>query len=476
MIYYDLSSLVRWWGPPAGIVRVQARLAAFARARRADVVFTVFDPDALVWRRVSPEWIDRIIDGQAVVDMSLLPDPIRRKVRIQDRLPVPLREGFHWVTRSRRKGLTFLEEMRLCSRSAQTGAILERLIDRLAGEKHLARFRTADGRRIAAPAFRTIAAEPVVPGKGDTVFTVQAEWTHTNIAAIAAMKGERGFRYVAFCHDLIPLRHPEWVEAGEAEAFRAYYEVAIDVADRFLAPSRHVASDLARYAAERGIAVPDIRVTPLGADIGSELGPALAALPDGLEHHRYVLYVSTIEPRKNHGMLGRAWRRLIEDGTVDRHRLRLVLVGRMGYRAKEIRASLDELAGVTVIENASDDVVRTLYASAAICVYPSLDEGFGLPPIEALGFGRPIAASAAGSMPEVLGDRAVLLDPDNDLAWADCIRAWIDRPDEREAFAASARLRYRPLDWDAAAGAIFDAAVLEADAGNRHGGIRWMKD
>jgi glycosyltransferase involved in cell wall biosynthesis len=119
----------------------------------------------------------------------------------------------------------------------------------------------------------------------------------------------------------------------------------------------------------------------------------------------------------------------------------------------ELKQSLLHLSGI------DDAALSKLYADAGFCVYPPKFEGFGLPPIEALAAGKALIVSNAGPIPEVVGDFALCLDPDDLEAWTTHLRDWINGSPERERYARRARENYRPLGWDESARMFFDAAM-----------------
>jgi glycosyltransferase involved in cell wall biosynthesis len=139
--------------------------------------------------------------------------------------------------------------------------------------------------------------------------------------------------------------------------------------------------------------------------------------PGDDEREPFILYPARPWPHKNHARLLEAFTALRET----RPRLRLILTGGDLER-------LDPLPeGVTRLGTVSSERVASLYRRAACLVFPSLYEGFGLPPLEAMACGCPVAAANAGAIPEVCGDAAVLFDPTD----VDAIAAGILEADER---------------------------------------------
>jgi alpha-1,3-rhamnosyl/mannosyltransferase len=103
-----------------------------------------------------------------------------------------------------------------------------------------------------------------------------------------------------------------------------------------------------------------------------------------------------------------------------------------------------------------DDRLKALYQGAVALVYPSRYEGFGLPLIEAMACGTPVIASNAASMPEVVGDAGVLLDPTDETAWTRAITRFLTDPDERRRLSQASLARAAAFSWDRTARATFD--------------------
>ncbi len=174
---------------------------------------------------------------------------------------------------------------------------------------------------------------------------------------------------------------------------------------------------------------------------------------------RLILYVGTIEPRKNLPALLRAYSALRRRGCEHR----LAIVGREGWRSHGFWGTLKELGlgGEVLMPGYVPDAdLPALYGAAEVFVFPSLYEGFGLPVLEAMACGTPVVCSAVSSLPEVAGEAALLVPPEDAGALAAAIERVLGDPALRARLRAEGLARARRFTWEAAA-----RATLEVYAG-----------
>ena len=233
-----------------------------------------------------------------------------------------------------------------------------------------------------------------------------------------------GVRATVF-HDLVPFRHPEWCTARTISMHTRKARNAARTCDVVFANSHATAEDLVELL---GIERERIVHAPPG------LEPGLA--PEGWAAHlgsSAILGLGTIEPRKNLARLVEAWRLL--DGELE-----LTLVGGEGWGDRPDLAD----PRIRRLGSVRGDV-GSLYRGAAVLVYPSLYEGFGMPVIEAMACGTPVVASAHPSLDEACGDAAVRVDPLDPEAIAAGVRDALARRDELVplGFAHAAQFSWR---------------------------------
>jgi glycosyltransferase involved in cell wall biosynthesis len=212
-----------------------------------------------------------------------------------------------------------------------------------------------------------------------------------------------------------------------------------------------------RFCGGFGIDNPAAHVFPLGCNL-----PAVrieSGLPPALKGKRFALFVSTIEPRKNHRVLYDAWDRCIRSGMVDAQCDRLVFVGRVGWNVddlmREVSANPATRDSIVVLNEVDDDALATLYRECAFVVFPSFWEGYGIPVAEALGYGKPCISSDAGSLSEIGGDLVMRLDPKDTIRWAETIAHYLRSPGEVEEWSRRIEAEHTPVTWDISAQKFF---------------------
>lgn len=233
---------------------------------------------------------------------------------------------------------------------------------------------------------------------------LDADVIHTPIFIVPPRKKQP---LVVTVHDLTLLHFPQHHPWNTRILMGTGLRRAVRDADAFLAISENTRQDLIRLS---GVAPERVHVTPLAADpLFRPLADNGALARHGIDRP-YVLYVGTLEPRKNIGVLLQAFAAL-ED-----KELTLVLAGAKGWMYDDIFAAVEQLGireRIKVTGYVADEDLPILYSQAQVFVYPSLFEGFGLPVLEAMQCGAPVITTNVSSLPEVAGKAAILFAPDD---------------------------------------------------------------
>jgi glycosyltransferase involved in cell wall biosynthesis len=262
-------------------------------------------------------------------------------------------------------------------------------------------------------------------------------------------------------HDVIALTHPQFFDERERDIVRRIVR-SIGAEDWVLADSRATKQDLCTVA---GVDPSRVFVVPLAASTQLfyvetnqsrlEAVRTKYAIPEG----PYVLSVNTLEPRKNIERSLRAFRRVVrEEGVTD---LSFVLVGVKGWSVREIERLTSELRShqSRVIDTGyvPDEDLAALYSGSLAFIYPSLCEGFGLPPLEAMQCGVPVIASNTSSLPEVVGNAGILVEPTDETALAAAIFTIYANPSLRQELSVRSLARAKLFSWERCVQQTMDA-------------------
>lgn len=264
---------------------------------------------------------------------------------------------------------------------------------------------------------------------------------------------------VVTVHDMVWRRAPETMARFAPLLERLLMPASLRRARAVITPSEATARDVVDYdpaLADR------IHVVPLASALirsDATAAPRVAG--------PYMLFVGTLEPRKNLARTLNAFERLVAESSIPH---RLVIAGGSGWKSETLHERLRgaPTGGRTdYLGEVSDEELSALYEHCDFVVAPSLYEGFGLQILEAFSFGKPVISANVSSMPEVTGDAGLLVDPEDEDSIADAIRRLCRDRDLRDRLAARAGSRGRNYSWErtaAATLAIFESAADAADS------------
>ncbi len=301
------------------------------------------------------------------------------------------------------------------------------------------------------------------PQPGDLFLVLGAPWSVPGSADLLAALRARGVRTALLIHDLIPVRRPEWQSPARVERFRRWLEASLPQCDLLLTISRFTARDVESYAREHGIALAGpVRSIPAGASCPEPGQTRPVGLPIS---GQYVLYVSTLEARKNHALAVKVWLKLMAEVRAGVRAAasvpQLVFAGRIGLGVADLLQQLENrswLNGrIRLIRDPGDAEVHALYEGCLFTLFPSLFEGWGLPLGESLALGKPCLAASGTALPEAGGDLCRYFDPEDVGAAHRAVTALLDEPGSIAAWEEEVRRGFRPSGWEEAARAILHA-------------------
>ncbi len=275
----------------------------------------------------------------------------------------------------------------------------------------------------------------------------------------------RNTRTVITVHDLAFLRDPDLLDEQSRRYYGQIHE-AVKRADAIIAPSEATRNDLLTLtdASPAQIAVvPEAadshyrpldrteRIAALQALARANVSRDMIRLISG-EFGPFILFVGTIEPRKNLLTLLQAYAQYRQ--SAGRGAATLVIAGAVGWQAEAELTQIQTLRStgkVVWFDRPTDNQLLLLYNAASVLALPSHYEGFGLTAIEGMACGTPVLASNCSSLPEVVGDAGILLPPDDPTAWATTLETIVGNRQERERLIAAGSERAATFSWNRAA-------------------------
>jgi glycosyltransferase involved in cell wall biosynthesis len=333
---------------------------------------------------------------------------------------------------------------------ARYGQCLAQSLEKLKGEITYSPFRWKEKKRRVYLAFMKRLWVPpiewVVRKKGDAIL-------FTDFVCLPTLSHTKSFVIV---YDLSFIKHPEYVAPGNRKFLERYVPLAIKKADGVITISEAIKIELIETY---GVAPEKITVAYPAVDLkifyprGKEEIKSVKSkyhLPEN-----YFLFTGTLEPRKNITAILSAYRSLPE--TIrDKHAL--VLAGGKGWLDEAIQREIASNNNLITPGYVPDTDLPALYSGATAFVFPSFYEGFGIPPLEAMACGAPVVTSNCSSLPEVVGNDAILIDPKDVRALSEAMKKMASDLNLRNNLSERGLNRARLFSWDRSA-EIVDQAL-----------------
>jgi glycosyltransferase involved in cell wall biosynthesis len=240
-------------------------------------------------------------------------------------------------------------------------------------------------------------------------------------------------------HDLSPLEHPEWFRTGFAVWYRLLLPMLVRRVEIIFTPSDYVKQKVIdRFSVRKVI------ITPNGVDL-SLFHPKAKQTQFDLPQE-YLLFVGTLEPRKNLARLLKTWNEIKKDFK----KVWLMIVGVSGSVFKAINVP-HELERVCFLGYVNDETLAGLYAAASLFVLPSQEEGFGLPALEAMASGTPVIVSDAGALPEVVGEAGMTFCLSDQNALTNVLQGYLRNAELRAQLREKGLERAKRFSWQTTA-------------------------
>lgn len=468
LIWIDFTTSLHWTRPPVGVIRVEQECVRWMLTKQKDRVrLCIFDPTfgqflelgaQEAWDVLERDW------GTPSPTPACLPPSVAAAP----------------TTAAPPTGLTRRIERALRKVALSTLALIPNRYRPLVRNHLIAVRRTLAYGYLELKAARAASAAPPTPlnpnmaeaelarspsrplarfKRSDNYLTMGLDWDHgQKMDVLYREKKRAGLRVFNFAHDIIPVKFPYFYPSGKFDLFSVYFATMGWTADKIICNSECTARDLGAFLDHVGAPRPPMAVVRLGdalpATGSGQLSPEVRAILGT----PFLLTVSTIEIRKNHESLYRAYLRLIEAGF---DVPKLVLVGMPGWRIDDFMYSLRNdptVEGkIVILDHVSDADLASLYRGCLFTLYPSLYEGWGLPVAESLAYGKFCLASNAASIPEIARDILDYVDPWDVPQWAEKIHRYCTEPATLRGMERRIAERYQPTSWETTADQMISA-------------------
>ncbi len=403
-LLFDVTGLLHWYAffsNPSGTQRVIEKLCsstAVQQNKQVEFVARAFGGDNL-YR----------VDGVTLRDLQ---DPLQRRAAI-----ARLRALFTMTMRQARPGgalsdMTIIHVPYFLLGLARLAPLVEAWFSR--------RLPTA------LPSLEVVRE----PGPQDMFFNPGDLWWQKQYAPfVLRLKARTGVKLVQMIHDLFFIERPDWFSPTFARIFPSSFRKLAPGVDRWLTNSAFVTGQLRTYLESHSLPPRPVEVLPLGWDSfaasRAEDGPGAAAALRryGIVGEPFILFVGTVEPRKNLATLLDVMEDLRRD--LGARVPKLVVVGGYGWSAKDIAARLRRTPHTSWLTRVRDVDLSAIYRAALFTVSPSFSEGWGLPVQESIAHGVPCIASTGGALRESGRGLAVHFDPLDPASLKSAIAHWI---------------------------------------------------
>jgi glycosyltransferase involved in cell wall biosynthesis len=316
--------------------------------------------------------------------------------------------------------------------------------------------------------------------KNDIYFVLGSFWGIGGAVDRYLSKKRSGVKIGVYIYDIIPLSHPEYCDEGLSQDFKLALGDGLAIFDFILTISEFTAQEIKKLISDCGLSPLPIKAIPLAHSLTGKYTKNKQDFRkiekfEAFAEEKFVLYVSTIEGRKNHHFVVSAWRELLRQGIDVPH---LVFVGRPGWRVDGLFAELDatDYLGkrVHLVHDLSDMELNVLYQNCLFTVFTSFVEGWGLPVGESLVNGRLCVASNTSSIPEVGGEFVEYVHPQDLAGGISTFKKLLQSPDLLKSKENHIRTSFKARDWGDV-GADFVRALRELAFPLKQGtnSIRW---
>ncbi len=444
-IWFDVTTIVHWRRPPVGVVRVEAECFRYLAAlKHPNVRFCHFDKVARSYHEIESSYVEQIFNLHGFIPPG--PPPT---VSTAKRATQFAHKALQHISPAVRTPVVYFGK--------KTTPLLRTALHQVrqasaAASKQLRELRKPYQESPIAGANKTAPLGP-----GDVLISAGLDWDQKDLVYLYQLKLALGLKVILFCYDLIPVLLPHLCVGEVAGIFARYFVDVAWCADEVLCISKSSQRDFLALVRETGAPEPRTGIIRLGANLPMKKEEAKI---EDMVKGKFLLFVSTIERRKNHEVIYRAIAQLVEQGRTDLPQI--VFVGMVGWGVSDflndLRIDPRVRGRFIVLNHVSDTQLSLLYKHAEFTLYPSLYEGWGLPLAESLAHGKFCLASNSSSLPEVGGSLVEYIEPWESRRWSDRIAFYLDHPEELAEREKTIKAKYKAPMWEEAGHTVYQVA------------------
>ena len=265
---------------------------------------------------------------------------------------------------------------------------------------------------------------------------------------------QNNVKIITLIYDIISIDYPQFCDQSDVMNFVDYFGATLLYADKIIVTSQDTKDAIFYHCLKTNVDLPEIDIIPLGGDFKKKENAeknVKKEVKDIVSKGKYLLMVGTIEPRKNHKLLLKAYKSYL------RYKINFVFAGFSGQGMDDFFADLtsdpDYNNGIWHVKNASDDDIDYLYKNAFAMVFPSYIEGYGLPIIESFVREVPVIAADTNINREIAGERAIFFEQDNSIELSDVVSDLLENEQKYNELCERVK-GYVPKTWDDTAAGI----------------------
>jgi len=449
-IWMDVTCFIQWVRPPVGIIRVEQEIIKWSVENLSNVGYFIYNADKHKFQTIEKNVIEQRLNSK--IDRNSVfcftpPGSNAFKSFLKHILKTNYRFFISFVNPNYHDRINHFLRKKLVEFNSCFNKIKKRLISLL------------PDKLVAVPVIHNL-SHPF--NNDDVILCAGLVWNYPKIHNdLQKIKKKQKLHYYAFCYDLIPVKFPHLCVLQPGQ-FAPYFIDLSHNADHVFCISECTQKDLKEFQTNNHLAYLPTSVVKLGSEpCPHELAPSREVAVFAKE--RYILLVSTIERRKNHETIYKAYLHLLDNG--QKNLPKIFFIGMRGWGVDDFIKDLNLNPRIkdmfVIMSDVKDADLAVLYKQALFTVYPSYYEGWGLPVAESLNYGKMSIVSSASSLPEVGEDFVDYVNPYDIVGWAERIKYYLDNPQELIKREQKIQNHYQKNSWQNFAKQIYNQIIID---------------